>query len=199
MCFIVLCCTVTGNHDTTLDTAYYIDRGHARFHSFGKKSSKSLTPAAICAHCIDLVRNSTSTYLEDEAVVVNVNVRTTSTQEEASAKELPSTVYPLRIYGSPWTPEFCDWVCDITISINIIVFMYAMVCKLYSYIAFRLLSRIVYCIYFHDYRHLTLSAVNLVKKSGSKSGRIQMFSLLMVHLLAMAIGLHQGSDVAVKI
>jgi hypothetical protein len=94
---LLACLLLLGNHDTSLDTRYYVDRGHARFHSHGKSTK---TAEEISSICVNLVRTCASTYLEDESVEVSV-----SRSSEASG------VFPLHIYGSPWSPEFCDWVC----------------------------------------------------------------------------------------
>ena len=81
-----------------MDKPYYVDRGHARFHSFGKSKK---TPEDISDHCIGLVRNSSSVYLQDENTVIDV---------KKTSQEMEDEYFPLRVYGSPWSPEFCDWV-----------------------------------------------------------------------------------------
>jgi len=70
---------IAGNHDTTLDTDYYKNRGGKRFHQEPYDCTKA---HSLLSNCI---------YLENESVeVVGYN-----------------------IYGSPYTPEFCDWAFNL--------------------------------------------------------------------------------------
>jgi hypothetical protein len=88
----------TGNHDTSLDTDYYIDRGHKRFHSIGKSTR---TAAEISQDSVNTVRSSLSTYLQDESTVIDVS---------SGVDECSDDVHQFHVYGSPYSAEFCDWV-----------------------------------------------------------------------------------------
>lgn len=72
---------VAGNHDVTLHEEYYLATGRWRFHA-REPLDPALARAAFLEACGDSV-----TYLEDAAAVVQ----------------------GVRVYGSPWQPEFCDW------------------------------------------------------------------------------------------
>jgi len=72
---------IAGNHDTTLHEEYYLAAGRWRFHARAPLEP-ALCRAALLEACGDSV-----TYLEDEAVVVQ----------------------GVRVYGSPWQPEFSNW------------------------------------------------------------------------------------------
>jgi hypothetical protein len=103
-----------------LDTEYYLDRGHARFHCYGNKKKKNAkTPEDISTHCVSLVRNTTSTYLQDEEVVVDVDVNPSTLDGKIPNSEMMHK-YPLKVYGSPWSPEFCDWVSKLISLVSLI-------------------------------------------------------------------------------
>jgi len=72
---------VAGNHDVTLHEEYYLATGKRRFHAQAPLDP-ALARAAFLEACGDSV-----TFLEDEAAVVE----------------------GVRVYGSPWQPEFADW------------------------------------------------------------------------------------------
>ena len=97
-----------GNHDTSLDSKYYSDRGHSRFHSFGKSTR---SPEEISMDSVNMVRTSSSMYLQDETTVLNVVDGTQKAGEEVvESGEMLSFHPPVNVFGSPWSSEFCDWV-----------------------------------------------------------------------------------------
>ena len=73
---------IAGNHDVTLHPEYY-EQHWQRYHSMRGEPYD-------CAQAIAAVRGAAAkgiTYLEDEEV----------------------TVEGVRVFGSPWQPEFCNW------------------------------------------------------------------------------------------
>lgn len=74
---------IGGNHDLTLDAAYY-ERSWSRFH---RRSGRldDVTARGVLRDAEEFI------YLEDAEV----------------------EVAGLRIYGSPWQPEFCDWAFNL--------------------------------------------------------------------------------------
>eukprot|EP01063_Lacrimia_lanifica_P039136 TRINITY_DN851_c1_g2_i1.p1 TRINITY_DN851_c1_g2~~TRINITY_DN851_c1_g2_i1.p1 ORF type:complete len:349 (+),score=107.76 TRINITY_DN851_c1_g2_i1:52-1047(+) len=75
---------VAGNHDVTMDVGYYRDRGAARFHPNGAYDADAVRRVLVDAQHL--------TYLENAACEV----------------ALPCG-RAVRVWGSPYQPEFCDW------------------------------------------------------------------------------------------
>jgi len=96
---------IAGNHDTSLDTKYYADRGHQRFHSLGKSTR---SPAEISADSVNIVRSATSTYLQDESAMLNI-----SSVEGGDGDKDGSSSHSIKVFGSPWSSEFCDWAFNV--------------------------------------------------------------------------------------
>ena len=69
---------IAGNHDLSLDRAFYDAGGGQRFH--GKRRHEPDEAA-------EIMRSGNFVYLEDEGC----------------------EVLGRRVWGSPWTPTFCDW------------------------------------------------------------------------------------------
>ena len=77
---------IAGNHDVTLHPEYY-EQHWQRYHSLRGEPYD-------CAQAIAAVRGAAAkgiTYLEDEEV----------------------TVEGVRVFGSPWQPEFCNWAFNL--------------------------------------------------------------------------------------
>ena len=79
---------IAGNHDVTFQEQYYQEIGRERFHSFLKKV---YDPKRIRAILTQDFREKI-TYIEDELLT------------------LPNGI---RIWGSPWQPEFCGWAFNL--------------------------------------------------------------------------------------
>eukprot|EP00941_MAST-03F_sp_MAST-3F-sp1_P006279 g6279.t1 len=75
---------IAGNHDITLDSSYYNNIGKHLFHG-NCKSYDCEAVRRILTDDKDII------YLEDSACVVN----------------------NFLIYGSPWTPRFCNWAFNV--------------------------------------------------------------------------------------
>ena len=75
---------IAGNHDITLDQAYYTASGQERFH--GRSPQDHNACRRILTDSKDLI------YLEDNGI----------------------TIQGLNFWGSPWQPEFCDWAFNRT-------------------------------------------------------------------------------------
>lgn len=75
---------IAGNHDITLHEEYYRKHGKRRFHS------TELDPMEVRKAFLESC-DASVTYLEDETAVVS----------------------GVRVYGSPWQPEFCDWAFNL--------------------------------------------------------------------------------------
>jgi predicted phosphodiesterase len=91
---------IAGNHDTSIDTAYYLDRGAKRFH----RQSNQMTPEEIKSYsesARDVLYTSQSVYLED------------SEYELISHSPHSDSNHSFKVYGSPWQPEFCDWAFNV--------------------------------------------------------------------------------------
>lgn len=74
---------IAGNHETTFEEEYYLERGHARFHK-GRPQDPYL--------CKQILLNAKDvTYLQDSGVAIA----------------------GLNFYGSPWQPEFMDWAFNL--------------------------------------------------------------------------------------
>jgi 3',5'-cyclic AMP phosphodiesterase CpdA len=114
---------IAGNHDTTLDTSYYISTGAERFH----RRQKEMSPADYSAICRNFVNNSRSVYLEDSGVNISFIINEESGNVEHHLSNVtpfeynnvpiftPSTNtnFSLNCYGAPWQPEFCDWAFNL--------------------------------------------------------------------------------------
>lgn len=86
---------IGGNHDITLHTDYYVKRGAVRFHA---RLLKQIDTTQYSLECRKIVlENTNTTYLEDTECVLGTPT-------------VPLGPYPpIKCYGSPWSPEFCDW------------------------------------------------------------------------------------------
>lgn len=80
---------IAGNHDTTFDTDYYLSRGAKRFHAL-----EPYDPHAVRRI---LVESDQVVYLEDSAFVI------------------PNGDASIKVWGSPYQPEFCDWAFNLPI------------------------------------------------------------------------------------
>lgn len=93
---------IAGNHDTTIDTAYYVNRGAIRFH----RETKKMTPEEIQQYsekCREVLLTApNSIYLEDS----ECEIRARSWSDE-------NTSHSFKVYGSPWQPEFYDWAFNL--------------------------------------------------------------------------------------
>jgi len=89
---------IAGNHDVTLHPSYYEAIGRARFH---RGISKPYSPKKIR----EMV-NSKCTYLEDEYAILKFG-------NDLDAGNASGKRNELRVYGSPWQPEFCDWAFNL--------------------------------------------------------------------------------------
>lgn len=91
---------IAGNHDTTLDTKYYVEKGAKRFHP-RPYHRESMSPAAFSTICRDIIQSTrTCTYLEDSSTIIE------NKSEDGDG-------CPILVYGSPWQPEFCDWAFNL--------------------------------------------------------------------------------------
>lgn len=84
---------IAGNHDVTLEPAYYTRIGAKRFHQYRPSG------AFDCDKTRAILKEKFSheiTYLEDELVVIP-----------------NGTAQGCRIWGSPWQPEFNDWAFNL--------------------------------------------------------------------------------------
>ena len=93
---------IAGNHDTSLHTSYFVDRGAARFHSYAQNA------AEFSATSREIVHNCKSTYLEDSSVTISYPVPSSHESGTAEPQECK-----FDIFGSPWQPEFCDWAFNL--------------------------------------------------------------------------------------
>lgn len=88
---------IAGNHDTTIDINYYLDRGATRFH----RETRNMSLDDIKNYSLKcrevLLTSSSSIYLEDSECQFTVH------------SDLNESIHSVRVYGSPWQPEFCDW------------------------------------------------------------------------------------------
>jgi predicted phosphodiesterase len=89
---------ISGNHETSIDTDYYVARGAMRFHSKFFRDN-NIDPLTYSQHCRNLLfSGSSSTYLENSSTVIG------GEDDETSVS----------IYGSPYSPEFCDWAFNLS-------------------------------------------------------------------------------------
>jgi len=110
---------IAGNHDVTLDAKYYIDRGANRFHR-RLLSSASIDPIDYANTCMDIVKCSTSTYLQDSSINIiirNDDINMNNNKSANSINHIDScdgdSNNKLVCYGSPWQPEFLDWAFNL--------------------------------------------------------------------------------------
>lgn len=133
---------VAGNHDITLDTAYYVKSGYQRFHARARAFKDGRTdPLVYSQQCREVFTSRTqSCYLEDSSIYLTTEIKAElETVSKTCAEEVgvetcsgegqtvrsPSQVRlvpeahtvvgkaNIRIYGSPWQPEFCDWAFNL--------------------------------------------------------------------------------------
>lgn len=83
---------IAGNHDVTLHTEYYVNRGAMRFQPV---MSKKIGPLDYAKQCKEVIDGSESIYLQDSSYSV-------SSSTIASGNSI-------KFYGSPWQPYFDDW------------------------------------------------------------------------------------------
>lgn len=100
---------IAGNHDVTLDMNYYIDRGANRFHK-RLLSSTGTNSINYANTCMDIVKSSSSTYLQDSSIDIIIPNNTTSLDSTGNGNDSNSK---LVCYGAPWQPEFCDWAFNL--------------------------------------------------------------------------------------
>jgi hypothetical protein len=88
---------IAGNHDLTVHESFYEAEGRQRFHGSNRRGSKlaNYDPKAVRTY---LTRYEDIIYLEDAGVVVDIPSKRSTGQS-----------YQLKIYGSPWQPEFHRW------------------------------------------------------------------------------------------
>lgn len=103
---------IAGNHDTTLHEDYYTRRGGERFHgSLLRKSNQ--TALEYSQKCRMLISNfKYGTYLEDSGTILKgiLYIQLLKLKALTSYLDPESNFEPITVYGSPWQPEFCDWV-----------------------------------------------------------------------------------------
>lgn len=87
---------IAGNHDLTVHESFYEHEGRTRFHG-SRRGSKAVfyDPKAVRAY---LKRYDDIIYLEDNGVTVSI-----------PSKLNADHTHRLKIYGSPWQPEFHSW------------------------------------------------------------------------------------------
>jgi len=95
---------IAGNHDMTLDTKFYVDRGAARFHP--NQTEKS--PEDYSKECRKHLKNKNFTYLEDSAKTFSIKSSSGSDKGRGRSSGR-QTSCQLRVWGSPISPEFGDW------------------------------------------------------------------------------------------
>ena len=86
---------IAGNHETTIETDYFVEYGAKRFFSRMKRSGDNILDYSLLCRSL-LKQSSTCTYLEDSSTIVQSN-------------DNP----PIKVYGSPWQPEFCHWAFNL--------------------------------------------------------------------------------------
>ncbi len=95
---------IAGNHDITIHKDYYTSNNPSprKFHR-QLFSRPDFNPREYSDSCIAAVKqpgkgNGAMVYLEDEAFEIS-----------------PTNGPVIKIYGSPWQPEFCDWAFNLPI------------------------------------------------------------------------------------
>jgi hypothetical protein len=78
---------IAGNHDTSLHTSYYVERGAERFH----RGQKDIPPAEYSVICRDVVHSCASTYLEDSATTISFEVLSGEQSSKAADGNLLSS------------------------------------------------------------------------------------------------------------
>jgi 3',5'-cyclic AMP phosphodiesterase CpdA len=97
---------IAGNHDITMQKAYYTSSALPRQFHRQLFSRPDFNPTEYADQCIATIKQPSSKgdnsliYLEDEQCELS-----------PSDPDAPS----LRVYGSPWQPEFCDWAFNLPI------------------------------------------------------------------------------------
>ena len=78
---------IAGNHEATLHTEFYESKGKSHFHPHHSYNS---------LECRAMIQNHPSIiYLEDSSTIIQMNE------------------HALKIYGSPWQPEFFEWAFNL--------------------------------------------------------------------------------------
>ncbi|RYY82034.1 metallophosphoesterase [archaeon] len=94
---------IAGNHDITMNTDYYEAVGAYRFHHRNKANKGGLREHALA--CQSIIKKACDAgqcvYMEDSLHTIPHPIR--------------PDVPPLRVYGSPWQPEFCEWAFNLPI------------------------------------------------------------------------------------
>jgi predicted phosphodiesterase len=81
---------ISGNHDLTMDTKHYELRGRDRFHGGSQRYDLATTRSI-------LTESHTVFYLEDSTCEI----------------PLSRDGQTIKVYGSPYQPEFCDWAFNL--------------------------------------------------------------------------------------
>jgi Icc-related predicted phosphoesterase len=93
---------IAGNHDTSIDTSYYVDRGAKRFHRFQVNQMTTEEIKSYSESAREVIQNAHSVYLEDSEYELLSSVEPNSDH-----------IHSFKVYGSPWQPEFCDWAFNV--------------------------------------------------------------------------------------
>ena len=97
---------IAGNHDVTLQPSFYHRQVYAQPESYYAKAVQAFK--ASCTYLEDetchlWTAESTTTRADDAAAAATA----TATTDDAATTT--TTVQPLRVYGSPWSPEYGNW------------------------------------------------------------------------------------------
>eukprot|EP01138_Halocafeteria_seosinensis_P015372 gb/GECG01015688.1/.p1 GENE.gb/GECG01015688.1/~~gb/GECG01015688.1/.p1 ORF type:complete len:257 (+),score=31.28 gb/GECG01015688.1/:1-771(+) len=84
---------IAGNHDTSMDTPYYVQTGAEMFHERSFARSSDEEKEAYSRKCRETICGGDFTYLEDSACTLQ------GTNQ--------------KVWGSPWQPRFCDWAFNV--------------------------------------------------------------------------------------
>jgi hypothetical protein len=93
---------ISGNHEVAVETEYYVRTGAQSFH-FKQMKDASFDATKYSEECREIINAPGATYLEDSSCVVEFP--STATTESTTQPNSHSFSF----YGSPWSPEFCDW------------------------------------------------------------------------------------------
>jgi predicted phosphodiesterase len=119
---------IAGNHDITIDADYYVARGQKRFHS---NMDESVDAAQYAQECRSVFTSrEKSHYLEDSSIYLSTVASAAAPDGEGQGVDVATAAAVatthlvseptnctggsnLRVYGSPWQPEFCDWAFNL--------------------------------------------------------------------------------------